>query len=171
MREARAKGKHVILRYDKLLIEGREVGLHYCKNNMENIRNVELGDQGRVVEEEKSKNTEVGHQNASYCRPTTRQVDVSNLPEECDKEKEHGRDGATSLHRVSTESNTRSHASQEHARSRSNSRDLPGSPRGVTIDTQPRRTFPNPNRQYGSTINRGAEGNFYNLRNWLTKSQ
>ena len=43
MREARGKGKHAILRYDKLFIEGREVDLHYCKNNMESSRNVELG--------------------------------------------------------------------------------------------------------------------------------
>ena len=116
------------MRYDKLLIERREVDLHYCKNNMENIRNVELGDQARVLEEEKSKNMEVGHQNASYCRPTTSQVDVGNLLEECNNEKELGRDGATSPCRVSTENSARSHASQENAISRSNSRDLLGSP-------------------------------------------
>ena len=127
---------------------------------------MEFGDQGRVVEEEKSKNTEVGHQNASYSRPTASQVDVSNLPEERNIEEERGREGAISRRRVSTESNARSHESQEHAKSRSNSRDLLGSPRGMKIDTQPRLTFPNSNRQDISTINRGPEGNFYNLRNW-----
>ena len=35
MREARAKGKHAVLKFDKLLKEGRQVDLHYCKNIME----------------------------------------------------------------------------------------------------------------------------------------
>ena len=55
-----------------------------------------MGDKGRVVEEEKSKNTEVGHQNASYNRPITSEVDVSNLPKERYIVEERGREGAIS---------------------------------------------------------------------------
>ena len=171
MREARAKGKHAILSYDKLLIERTEVDLHYCKNNMEISRNVELGDRGRVDEEEKSKNTEVGQQNVNNSRPSTSQADLSNLRGECNNEKKRGSVGESRQRRISTEFNATSHASQEHARSRSNSSDLPGSPRGMTVDTQPRLTFSNSNRQDRSTTNRGAEGNFHNLRSWMTKSQ
>ena len=61
-----------------MVIEGREEDFHFCKNNMGSGRNVEQGEQNRVAEEEKSMNTEVCQQNASYCRSTTRQVDVSN---------------------------------------------------------------------------------------------
>ena len=128
---------------------------------MESSRNVERGDQGRAVEEEKSKNMVVGHQNASYSRPTDNQADVNNLPDECNSEEERRREGAISQRRISIECNIPSHESQEYVGSRSNSRNLPGNPRGMTIDTQPRPTFPNSNRQDRGTINRGAEGNFY----------
>ena len=90
MREARAKGKHAILRYDKLIIEGREVDIHYCKNNIEISRNVESGVQDTMDEEEKSKNTEVGQQNVNFNRPSTSHADVSNSPGKRSSEEKRG---------------------------------------------------------------------------------
>ena len=34
MKEARSKGKHAFLREDKLVIDGKEVDIHYCNNNL-----------------------------------------------------------------------------------------------------------------------------------------
>ena len=159
------------MRNDKLIIEGREVDIHYCKNNMETSRNVESGILHRMDEEEKSTNTEVRQQYVNTSIPSTSQADVSNSPEECSSEEKRGSVGEPRHRRVSTEFNVTNLASQEHVRSRSNSRNLTGNTRGRTIETQPRLTLPNSNSLDRNTTNRGAEGNFYNLRNWMTKSQ
>ena len=115
---------------------------------------------GRTIEEEKSLNEEVGHQIERRSRPTDSQADVNNLPVAHNNE-ERGREGATSRRRISIECNVPSHECQELARSRSNSRDLAESPRGMKIDTQPRITLPISNRQDRGATNRGAKGNFY----------
>ena len=126
---------------------------------MGNGRIEDQGDKRRVAEEEKSMKMEVCQRNASYSRSTARQVDVSNTIEH-NAQTKRGREGVNSPLNDNAEVNARSHASHEHTRSWSNSRDSPGRSRGRTNDIQPRLTFPNPNRHDRVNNNRGTVGTF-----------
>ena len=83
MKEARSKGKHAFLREDKLVIEGKEVDIHYCKNNSKTRQNEEEENTGREKEEGNLTNAEVVQQQFSTSNPVDRHADVSNLTREC----------------------------------------------------------------------------------------
>ena len=60
MKEARGKGRHTVLRGDKLIVEGRELDLNFCKRNLGDHRSEDLVDQPRGEMGEMSTPAEAG---------------------------------------------------------------------------------------------------------------
>ena len=125
-KEARDKGIHAVLRYEKLIVEGRELDLNFCKMNLGNQRSEDLVDQRREEMGEMLTTAEGGQRSNSELRATLTSDGVSKNSLQSSARSlnlwpANGGGNVRQECQVSMEGNARQQTSIERQRSRSNS--------------------------------------------------
>ena len=176
MKEARGKGRHAVMRGDKLIVEGRELDLNFCIRNLGEHRREDPGEQPGRERGELSTQAETGQCNNIERRSTHAGGDVSgrilqvsagSSNTRTSREREQG----SQERQVIKERTDRLLLTRERQRSRSNSGGKAGSCRGRQLDNQSDFFITGGASQNRIMRNKGAEPNFYNLRNWVTRTQ
>ena len=141
MKEARGKGRHAVLRGDKLIVEGRELDLNFCKRHLGGHRSEDLVDQPGGDMGEMSTSAEADQLGNIESRTAQAGDDVSGKILQTSagssnkwlrREREH----VSQECQASKEGNVRQQLTRERHRSRSNSGGNAGSVRDRKIDNQ-----------------------------------
>ena len=176
MKEARGKGRQAMLRGDKLIVEGKEWDLNFCKRNWGEHRREDPAEQPGREKGELSTLAETGQWNNIESRSTHAGGDVSGRilqvsAGSTNTRKCREREQRSQERHVIKERTDRRLLTRERQRSRSNSGGNAGSCRGRQLDSQSEFLGTEGASQNRITRNKGAEFNFYNLRNWVTRTQ